>query len=180
MTQTIIDLFEKRGNERYGKEDVTQLQHALQCAALAQAEEAGAVLVTAALLHDIGHLMGEEHMPATTTENLDDGHEEKAHEWLNTLFGPEVADPVRLHVAAKRYLCTVDPSYSQKLSPTSYKSYLDQGGPMSDAERRAFEAEPHYQAALRLRHWDDQAKAPDLQTPEITAFVPYLEEVLGS
>ena len=175
---TIIQVFETRGTEAYGSEAVNQLEHALQCASLAVESGATAPLVTAALLHDIGHILGEEQLPADDHTDLDDRHEERAHPWLLEHFGPAVADPVRLHVAAKRYLCTVDPDYVSTLSPTSLKSYHDQGGNMSDVERSNFEAEPHFREAVTLRRWDDIAKAPGLETPAVTFFVPYLEKSL--
>ena len=176
--QTILSIFEERGNESYGKEEVTQLQHALQCATLAEQEQADPKLIAAALLHDIGHLMSKEQLPADIGVNLDDGHEEKAHAWFLELFGPEVADPVRLHVAAKRYLCTVDASYADTLSPTSYKSFVDQGGVMDASEKAAFEAEPFYREAVRLRYWDDLAKDGTATTEPIQHFIPMLKHSL--
>jgi phosphonate degradation associated HDIG domain protein len=175
---TIIHVFETRGTEAYGSEAVNQLEHALQCASMAVESGAAPALVTAALLHDIGHILGEQQLPADDHAHLDDRHEERAHPWLLEHFGPAVADPVRLHVAAKRYLCTVDSSYVSALSPTSLKSYHDQGGNMSDAERAAFEAEPHFRDAVTLRRWDDLGKTPELSTPSVGFFVPYLERSL--
>ncbi len=176
--ETIVTLFESRGSEKYGQEDVTQLQHALQCATLAESEQAGAGLIAAALLHDLGHLMSNEHLPSEITLNLDDRHEEKAHAWFIRVFGPAVADPIRLHVAAKRYLCTVDAAYQEKLSPTSLKSFLDQGGAMQEDERHAFERELFYRDAVRLRRWDDQAKDRTARTENIDHFIPYVEQSL--
>jgi phosphonate degradation associated HDIG domain protein len=174
----ILRTFDQRGDLAYGGEAVTQRQHALQAATLAAAEQAGPRLVAAALLHDIGHILDADELPAGTDTDLDDAHEERAYGWLLRHFGPPVADPVRLHVAAKRYLCTVDPAYAGKLSPTSHKSYLDQGGPMNAEERAAFEAEPHFEESLRLRRWDDLAKDPSMATLRIPAFRPALEQAL--
>jgi gamma-butyrobetaine dioxygenase len=174
----IIETFHLRGDLAYGAELVTQRQHALQSATLAEAEQADESLVVAALLHDIGHILDASHLPPGLDEDLDDAHEQRAYGWLLEHFGAAVADPVRLHVAAKRYLCTVDPDYAGKLSPTSHKSYLDQGGPMSDGERSSFEAEPHFEAALRLRRWDDRAKRPEVTTRPVEAFRPVLEHAL--
>ena len=178
VSAEIVTIFANRGTEAYGSEAVNQLEHALQCAAMAVESGAAATLVSAALLHDIGHILGQEQLPAHDQADLDDLHEERAHPWLMEHFGPAVADPVRLHVAAKRYLCTVEPDYAAQLSPTSLKSYHDQGGPMSHAERIAFESEPYCQDALILRRWDDQGKSPGLSTPEITFFIPFLEQSL--
>lgn len=175
---SIIHVFETRGTEAYGSEAVNQLEHALQCASMAVESGATPSLVSAALLHDIGHILGEEQLPADDGQDLDDRHEERAHPWLQEHFGPAVADPVRLHVAAKRYLCTMDPAYVSALSPTSLKSYHDQGGDMSPAERTAFEAEPHFRDAVTLRRWDDLGKTPGLSTPDVHFFAPYLEKSL--
>lgn len=180
VIQTIIKTFEERGNGKYGKEEVTQLQHALQSAQLAEEEQAPAELISAALLHDIGHIIDDNALPEHNEQNLDDQHEERAYEWLTAHFGKAVADPVRLHVVAKRYLCTKDRSYEQELSPTSYKSYLDQGGQMNEEEISTFEREPHHQEALRLRRWDDLAKDQTKHTPDINHFVLYLEQCLQS
>jgi phosphonate degradation associated HDIG domain protein len=180
VIQTIITTFEERGNGKYGKEEVTQLQHALQSAQLAEDVQAPAELIAAALLHDIGHIIESGELPEHNEQNLDDLHEERAYEWLTAHFGRPVADPVRLHVVAKRYLCTKDQSYEKTLSPTSYKSYLDQGGQMNDEEIGTFEREPYHKEALRLRHWDDLAKDQTKSTPAIQHFVPYLEQCLQS
>ncbi len=177
--ETIRSTFEKRGNDSYGVEQVTQLQHALQSAALAVASRASAGQISAALLHDIGHIMHGDALPADSTSNLDDKHESRAYEWIRERFGSAVADPVRLHVAAKRYLCTVDASYAEQLSPTSYKSFVDQGGKMSPAEKQAFEDEPFYLEAVQLRKWDDLAKDPEKEPPPISFFERYLEEALN-
>ena len=99
---------------------------------------------------------------------MDDKHEFVANAWLKEHFGPEVADPIRLHVAAKRYLCTRQSSYEDALSPTSRKSYHDQGGPMSPEEMTSFESEPHYREALELRRWDDLAKETEKETKKET------------
>jgi len=178
IIERILHLFELRGDLAYGSEAVTQGQHALQRASLAVAEQADPQLVAAALLHDIGHILDATELPAGIGADLDDAHEDLAFRWLLEHFGSRVADPVRLHVDAKRYLCTVDPAYADKLSPTSHKSYLDQGGPMNPEERAAFEAEPHFQESLRLRVWDDLAKEPSMATPRISAFRPALEQAL--
>jgi len=178
VIETIVRTFSDRGSEAYGIECVTQLEHALQSAQLAMNECAGDALVAAALLHDIGHILDTEELPKDCDANLDDRHEERAYDWLVGIFGREVADPVRLHVPAKRYLCTVEPEYEKALTPTSHKSYLDQGGPMTEAELAQFRAEPNCEAAVRLRRWDDAAKVAGKATPHIEAFVPQLWAVL--
>lgn len=155
--EEIETLFAKGGQETYG-EEVTQLDHALQCAAVAAAEGAAPALVAAALLHDVGHLLGV----------IDDSrgyhkHDRLGAEWLGRHFGPEVTEPVRLHVAAKRYLCAVEADYAGKLSEASTYSLSKQGGPMSSEETRAFEANPHHDAAVRLRRWDDLGKVVGIE-----------------
>ena len=176
--EQIVQTFSQRGTEKYGAEAVSQLQHALQSGTLAIEEQADNELVIAALLHDIGHILGSRELPHACDDNLDDRHETIGYTFLKRHFGDRVADPVRLHVAAKRYLCTIDPDYEKKLSPTSHKSFLDQGGVMSDDEKREFENEPHFEEALLVRRWDDIAKDPNKQTPEIDDFVPRLREAL--
>ena len=173
MLARIATLLEGRGNGRYGLHDVTQLQHALQAAALAEAEGCSSALIAAALLHDVGHLvhdLGEN--PAG--EGVDDRHEEVGRAWLGSIFGPEVTEPVRLHVAAKRYLCATEAGYSERLSPDSVLSLRLQGGPMTSAEAGAFRALPHAEAAVRLRRFDEAAKEKDLSTPPVAHFLPHL------
>lgn len=174
----ILSVFRQRGGEMYGSEGVTQLEHALQAASLARESCASPQLIAAALVHDIGHILDtESEVPQATEEapkNLDDAHEERGRRWLRDHFGPKVSDPVRLHVAAKRYLCTVEPEYLERLSPTSLQSFHDQGGTMSHEEVQAFESEANCEAALSLRRWDDAAKVVGQKTPAIADFTTEL------
>src|SRR5690349_24326992 len=121
-----------------------------QAGALAEAAGAPAPLVAAALLHDVGHLRSE----------TDARHGTGGARWLAQWFGPEVTEPVRLHVAAKRYLCAVEPGYAETLSPASVYTLGVQGGPMRGAELAEFAAGPYADDACRLRRWDDAAKDP--------------------
>jgi [1-hydroxy-2-(trimethylamino)ethyl]phosphonate dioxygenase len=160
----IEDLFARYGGESYG-EGVTQLEHALQTAALAEAEGADDSLVVAALLHDIGHFL----------QPTDDSfgyhkHDRSGGDWLAQRFGPAVSEPVRLHVAAKRYLCATEADYFAKLSPASVHSLSKQGGPMSPEEAGAFAASPHAAAAMRLRRWDDGGKLDGLRVPDLAHY----------
>jgi phosphonate degradation associated HDIG domain protein len=174
----LADIIDGKGHGQYGLSDINQRQHALQAALLAEQEAAGAALVTAALLHDIGHMVHDlGHNPADA--GIDDRHEELGHDWLVRWFGPAVTEPVRLHVAAKRYLCAVDPTYFGKLSPDSVKSLALQGGPMSPAEVSAFEALEGHEAAVRLRRWDETAKVKGLETPGFAHFAPYVAACLS-
>jgi predicted HD phosphohydrolase len=175
IVEKIVSIYERRGNEKYADEEVTQLQHALHCAKLALDEQAPPPMVVAAFLHDIGHILGQDALPAGVEQDLHDHHEETGFAFLTQHFSPVIADPVRLHVAAKRWLCTTDPDYAQRLSPTSYKSYLDQGGRMSDEERRQFEAHPNFAAAVQVRRWDDQGKNPQEVLPSLQELVPLIE-----
>jgi len=173
-TLAVLDLFRVRGSSQYGCEAVTQREHALQAALFAQRDGADAPLVAAALLHDVGHLVHS--LPDDAPEQgIDDHHEAAAANWLAKRFGPEVVEPVRMHVAAKRYLCTVEPAYRELLSGPSLVSLELQGGLLSDAERAAFEASPHCAAAVRLRRWDDAAKVVGLATPPLEHFADYVD-----
>jgi gamma-butyrobetaine dioxygenase len=165
---TIGELFAGPGARDYLGEPVTIGEHLLQAGALAEAAGADAALVAAALLHDVGHLRREAGL----------GHGEAGARWLSQWFGQAVTEPVRLHVAAKRYLCAVEPGYSGLLSAESVRSLALQGGPMTAAEAAAFEATPHAQDAVAVRRWDDQAKDPAVSAPPFAHFAPLLEALL--
>ncbi|HEV2299925.1 MAG TPA: HD domain-containing protein, partial [Stellaceae bacterium] len=156
----LLTLLSAKGGAQYGEEAVTQLEHALQCAALAAAEGAPAASIAAALLHDIGHLL-HRHGDSPALRGIDDRHEALGGKALARDFAAAVAEPVRLHVAAKRYLCAADPEYFARLSPASVRSLALQGGPMPAEEAARFLALPHAEAAIRVRQWDDAAKVPD-------------------
>ena len=176
---TLVRLFDERGDSGYGGEAVSQRQHALQAAHLARQSGASPALIAAALLHDIGHLLHD--LPNDAPESgIDDHHEGLAARWLAQVFGAEVVEPVRLHVAAKRYLCAVEPSYRDHLSEPSQVSLALQGGPMSPEEVERFRSCPHHLAAISLRRWDDEAKDPHLQVPELETYLPILEAALST
>jgi predicted HD phosphohydrolase len=151
----------------------------LQSAHAAERDGAGPTLVAAALLHDYGHLI-HDHPEDAADRGLDTRHEEVAFEFLSRHFGPEVAEPIRLHVAAKRYLCAVEPSYRAALSPASVHSLELQGGPYGLEEVAAFAASPHADAAVRLRRYDDIGKEPELETPGLEHYRPLLESMIRS
>lgn len=174
VTREILRLFRERGGSQYGGEAVTQQEHALQAAFYAEQDQADATLITAALLHDVGHLLHA--LPDNAPDQgIDDRHESLAARWLEKRFEPAVVEPVRLHVAAKRFLCATDPNYQRQLSPPSALSLKLQGGPMSDEEVCVFQSHPFCNAAVRLRRWDDAAKVRDFVTPSLEHFVTYLD-----
>ena len=160
--------FARRGHEGYG-EGVSQLDHALQCGAFAERDGAAPALVAAAFLHDIGHLLHD--LPQDVADSgVDTRHESTGSAWLSQYFGPGVSEPVRLHVAAKRYLAAVEPGYFDQLSDASKLSLQLQGGPMVGAQIQAFEAEPFFSEAVRLRRWDEEGKIVGFQGPGAAHF----------
>jgi [1-hydroxy-2-(trimethylamino)ethyl]phosphonate dioxygenase len=178
---TIVDevctLFGSRGHEAYVGEPVSQLEHALQAAHHAEREQASDTLVVAALLHDIGHLIHK--LPEDAADHgIDTRHEKLGQAWLARYCGPDVTEPVRLHVAAKRYLCATDAEYLSQLSPASVQSLRLQGGPFDPAEAEEFEANPWYRDAVALRRWDDLAKIPGLSVPPLKHYRPRLAKIL--
>jgi len=174
LGRLLTDMVERRGSALYGGEAVTQLQHALQCAQLAEKDGASPALVTAALLHDIGHLL-EDGFDEAPQNDEDGRHEDLGHAFLARWFGPEVTEPVRMHVAAKRYLCADEPGYLDGLSPSSRHSLMLQGGPMSKAEAAEFGAAPYADDAVRLRRWDDRGKDPAMETATLEHFLEYAD-----
>lgn len=174
---TLFNYMEKRGQSFYD-EVVTQLEHALQCAALAKQQDASPTLVTEALLHDIGHIILDEHSAREAFLDTDLSHEEVGAQYLEPFFPEAVTTPIRLHVPAKRYLCTTDASYHDGLSEASKRSLKVQGGVMSDEEREAFEQIPHFQDALTLRRWDDLAKVKGLEIAGLETYRDIVQECM--
>ncbi|MEM7292045.1 MAG: HD domain-containing protein [Pseudomonadota bacterium] len=179
IVELIADIFERRGAESYIGEAVTMSAHMLQAAQLAEDQRAGDDMIAAALLHDIGHYTSEFGADAYL-EDVDNVHEEAGARILEQHFPAVVTSCVRLHVAAKRYLCTTNPNYYAQLSDASVTSLNLQGGLMSTSEVEAFESEAHYQAALRVRVWDDKAKDPDATTPGFNHYAPVLKRVVNA
>lgn len=172
----VLNTYRQHGHLLYG-ESVTELQHALQCATFAQQANEPPVIVAAALLHDYGHLchqLGED----IADRGVDARHEHIGANRLKGLFMDEIVDAGRLHVAAKRYLCWKEPGYFEELSEASRQSLRLQGGPMTDAEGREFEREPHFELAVRVRRYDDMGKVPEMKTPDLDWFRPLLEGFL--
>ncbi len=176
VADEVFAIYSARGAEAYFGEPVSVTEHGLQAAHFAQLEEAPEQLVIAALLHDIGHLVVE--APDDIEEWTSDAHHERiGSDWLAKRFGPEVSEPVRLHVPAKRYLCATRASYLTKLSPASVVTLKLQGGAMSPAEVTRFEAEPFYRDAIRVREWDDRGKMAGLQTAGMLDYRALLESI---
>jgi gamma-butyrobetaine dioxygenase len=166
----LVAPIQARGGDAYLGEAVTQRDHALQAAALAAGAEASPALVVAALLHDVGWLLGAG----------DGDHAERSAEYLARWLPPAATEPVRLHVDAKRWLCTTTRAYYDLLSDASKQTLALQGGLMSNAERVAFEAAPWSSDAVRLRRWDDEAKVPGRVVPELTHWLPMVAALVES
>jgi phosphonate degradation associated HDIG domain protein len=177
IVDQIIDLLNNHGNELYFGEQVTETEHALQTAYLAEQAGASNEIIAASLLHDIGHLLhGLDEDIAN--QGIDAKHEDVGAVWLQGYFPAEVVDCVRLHVDAKRYLTATEPGYLDDLSESSKQSLQLQGGPFSDKEVKAFEVdEPNYLAALMVRRWDDEAKVVGLEVPPAERYRSVLESV---
>jgi [1-hydroxy-2-(trimethylamino)ethyl]phosphonate dioxygenase len=176
VSDEIVALFHKRGSEAYFGEDVSVTEHALQAAYFAKIAAAPPALIVAALLHDIGHLVDD--VPDDISEWATDAHhEEIGGRWLAGRFRPEVSEPVRLHVPAKRYLLATDAKYFAKLSPASVITLKLQGGPMAAHEVAKFESERFHKEAVRIRQWDDQGKVAGLKTPELQDYRALIEEL---
>jgi phosphonate degradation associated HDIG domain protein len=179
MSLTLADiesLFARKGSEQYTGEPVSHLEHALQSAWLAEQEGAGDALITAALLHDLGHLLHD--MDGTpSAEGVDDLHQYRAIPFLRGLFDDEVLGAIAGHVDAKRYLCAVRPGYHAGLSDDSKRSLTLQGGVYDTAQAQTFIRKP---GAVRLRIWDDLAKSPGLVTPDLQHFMAVAARVSKS
>jgi len=180
MTTTIIDeiftLFRTFGRLSYG-EEVTQMEHILQCAHVARSDGASDALVAAALLHDIGQFQDDAGNAAEKKE-IDARHEVTGAAYLAHYFPESVTEPVRLHVEAKRYLCAAEPGYIDALSRASALSLALQGGPHDAREMAAFLALPGAQDAIQLRRYDDMGKQPDHAAPDLESYRGLLESVL--
>jgi len=176
IVDEIIELYARRGGDVYFGEPVSQLEHALQTAFQAEQEGASEALIAAALLHDVGHLSHK--LPEDSADRGVDGrHEQVGAMWLARFFPAAVTEPIRLHVAAKRYLCAVDGDYQHGLSAASIRSLALQGGPMSGKEVQEFEASPYAREGARLRRWDDLAKVAGSKAPGLLRYQTLLEKL---
>jgi [1-hydroxy-2-(trimethylamino)ethyl]phosphonate dioxygenase len=173
----ILDVFHAAGERDYGGERLSQTAHALQCGWLAEKAGASSALITAALLHDIGHLVNPEDRVAR--QRGEDGfHEVVGGDYLARWFGPEVTEPIKWHVAAKRYLTATEPDYFATLSQGSVRSLELQGGPFTAERAAQFIDRPFAEGAVKVRRWDEGAKIRNLETPPLEHFRPHLEASL--
>lgn len=173
----ILELLRSAGDSQYSGEPVSQIEHAWQCGQLALQAGASAPLQLASWLHDIGHLMvGWAGTP--TLRGEDDEHEAQGARLLMRLWGGAVAEPVRLHVAAKRYLVTKSPAYLEKLSEDSLRSLQLQGGSMTPSQLCEYESNAYARDALQLRSWDDQGKVSGWFAPSKGQALLQLEELM--
>ncbi|MFQ6022102.1 MAG: HD domain-containing protein [Acidiferrobacterales bacterium] len=181
----LFNIFVRHGTRSYQGGGVSMAEHMLQTAAAAGGAGAAPHLVAAALLHDVGHFSTDfveletdpEHV-AMLNATIDRRHEEAGAQLLQPFFRPDVVEPIRLHVQAKRYLCAVEHDYIKTLSPQALHTLNLQGGPMSPEEATAFEANPHGQAAAIIRRWDDTALVPGLKTQNFEHYRSLLESLL--
>jgi len=172
----VLAIYGQRGAQAYFGEQVSVTEHALQAAYFAEADGAPLALIVASLLHDIGHLID------ATPDQIEEWRFDARHEtggacWLAQRFEPAVSEPVRLHVAAKRYLCACDATYMRVLSPASLRTLELQGGAMTSVEIARFEAEAYHREAVRLRRYDDRAKIEGLSTPGLETYVSLIERL---
>lgn len=177
--QEIHALLLQRGQAQYGLEAISQLEHALQCANLAELAGESSETIVACLLHDFGHLLAAEHKGTVEHDTTqDDLHQYIALPFLRGLFPDSVLEPIRMHVDAKRYLCLIDTGYWNTLSIASKHSLKQQGGIFNEEEGRTFIAQPFAEEAVRLRRYDDLAKVQNKQVPRLDHYKSRLSEVV--
>jgi len=176
----ITELLQTRGQNQYGMEAVSQLEHALQCADLAEKAGETPETIVAALLHDLGHMLAAEREGLVDMDTTkDDLHQYVALPFLRGLFSDAVLEPIRLHVDAKRYLCLIDQSYWSGLSDASKHSLEQQGGVFTENEADAFIHQPFAAEAVRLRRFDDLAKTPMKVVPSLEHYNFYFQQVMN-
>ena len=178
VVDTIVDIFRRNGAEEYLGEPVTMAEHMLQTAYFTAEAGGDDDAVIAALIHDIGHFTSELGSFAMN-DVMDRMHEDAGAMLLEGVFPQIVVDCVKYHVAAKRYLCAVDAAYHSGLSDASKHSLKLQGGPMDDAECKAFEAIPDFEKIILVRRCDDQGKVRGMDVPPLEDYLPMLYQVAG-
>ena len=170
------DIIDRRGAESYLGEEVTMAEHMLQAALLAEQQGEPDELVAAALLHDVGHFTTE-FGPYSPADTKDNHHDRAGARILAPFFPPAVTECIRLHVAAKRYLCAKDPAYLRSLSTASVHTLSLQGGAMSPGEADEFEQSQFHREAVRVRICDDQAKVAGMTTRRFRDYTELLRRV---
>ena len=182
---SLSDLFYRGRSMAYGRGEVSMCGHMLQTAELAAEAGAAPSLLVACLLHDVGHFgtdyplyFNNESHSHMQTASQDLHHEEAGAIMLTPFFGPDVIEPIRLHVAAKRYLCATDPDYAVQLSTTTSHTLGLQGGVLDDAKAEAFWDQPYSNDAVQLRRWDDAAMIAARSVPGIEHYMVLLEKLL--
>jgi gamma-butyrobetaine dioxygenase len=173
----LAQLFEVGAGAQASADGLSNAAHMLQTAAAARAAGVHDALVAAALLHDVGHWLRPSQAHGKGGQG-DAHHEILGAEHLAQYFGKEVTEPVRMHVAAKRYLCAREPAHLAALSLGSTRSLELQGGPMSDAEAKRFEQSPGHQDAVSLRRWDEYGKSPSLEVPPFAKYRDLLSSLM--
>lgn len=173
----IVSLFNEMGDKSYLGEGISQAEHGLQCAVVADQFESKDALIAAALLHDIGHFL-HDFDEDCADHGIDSQHENVGADWLAKYFPASVSEPVRMHVDAKRYLCATQPNYADMLSSASVHSLKLQGGPMSKGEVKHFQTSPHLEDALNLRRYEEAGKSKGVKTPPIEHYRLLMEKLL--
>ena len=175
----IFDLYEKHGEEDYIGEPVSQIEHMCQSAQLAEKEGFDDEVILAAFFHDIGHLFA--HLGDSESMG---GYGAKRHEQIGAAylrklgFSEKIAKLVENHVQAKRYLTYKYPEYFEKLSEASVKTLGYQGGPMNEVEAKDFENDPLFEASLKMRTWDEEAKLEFIPLPDLNKYREMAKKIL--
>lgn len=176
--EQVLSLFKRQGNSDYIGEPVSSEEHALQAAYMGRRAGFGDDAVLAALLHDVGHLLGLDDPNAARMDHCGVvDHENIGGDWVRSLgFSERVSTLVRRHVDAKRYLCCVKPDYHDGLSDASKTTLIHQGGPMTAEEAKAFEKDELFKTILAMRHWDEAAKVPGKKVPTLSDYKEMMEK----
>lgn len=163
-------LLEEADRADYIGEQISQLQHGLQCGKFATDSGAEEEVILASLFHDIGHFCTPGKLLMGNVGVAE--HEKVGAEFLLALgFSPRIARLVEGHVQAKRYLTWKNESYLAKLSPASKLTLAYQGGPMTEEEARQFEKNPDFHDILKMRTWDEKAKIPNWVVPGLNQYL---------
>jgi phosphonate degradation associated HDIG domain protein len=180
VTNEIMSLFEKYGDEDYDGEPVSQASHMIQCATLAMNKGEDTELVLGAFLHDLGHLLKHEQQTKAMGNYGVVNHEGIGADYLRAKgFSDRICAMVEKHVDAKRYLVATEPGYKEKLSEASLKTLEYQGGPMNTEEVILFKQQPFFTDIIKVRLWDEQAKDTKAVTLPLNHFAELIREYLS-